>query len=168
MDRVSMVWLRGRGRRTTQVGDEDGEQDDNRQGDHAEQQGVVDGADQQLFHRRLVVAQGEAGLEHRPVAVAEGQVDDVHLGHKGDGHQQVAVQVHQNAAHALGLFLLDGVQGADGEVVFARGPLLQEEHQGGDHHGDHRDGGGEVVVGAILPQVLVVDFHREGAGSPRR
>ena len=60
------------------------------------------------------------------------RVDDVHLGHKADGHQQVAVQVHQNAAHALGLFLLDGVQGADGEVVLARGQLLQEEHQGGD------------------------------------
>ena len=110
----------------------------------------------------MVVAQGVARLEHRAVAVAERQVNDVELGQERQGREPVAEHVHQHAADALHLLLLDGVQGADGEVVLRGGPLLHKEHRGRHKDRDDGDGSGEVVVGAVLAEVLVVDLHREG------
>ena len=146
-----------------QVGDQNREQDDQGQGDHAEDHRVFDGADQQLFDGLFIVAQGEAGLKDRAVAVAEGKVDDVDLRQEGQSDQPVAVDVHQDAGKALGLALLHRVQGVDGETELVGGPLLDEEHDRRDDDGDHGNGGGKVMVRPVFTQVLVVDFHREGA-----
>ena len=67
-------------------------------------------------------------------------------------HSTIAVKVHEEAAEALGLLLLHWVQGVDGELEAAGGPLLKEEYHGRDY--DRNDGQrrGEVVVRAVFPR----------------
>ena len=54
------------------------------------------------------------------------------------------------------------MQGVHGELEAAGGPLLQEEDQRRHHDGDDGQRRGEVEVGAVFAQVLVVDQDGEG------
>ena len=145
-----------------QVGQDDRDHDDDDQRHHAHEDRVLRGHPQLFLEGLLVVAEGEAGREHRALALAEGQIDDVDLRQEGDRAEQVAVEVHQEAPEARGRLLLHRVQGVDGEFEAAGGPLLQEEDDGRHDDGDHRQRRGEVVVAAVLAQVLVVEQDREG------
>ena len=146
-----------------QIGDHDGQQDNARQRQHAHDDRVARGAQQELVDGLAVVCQRIALLEHAVDGVAEGNVDDVQLRQRGDCHDAIAENVHQHAAQPLGIFFLNGMQRVHGEAEFLGRKFLDQENDCRQQHRNDTDGRSKVVVRAGLTEELVVDLHGEGA-----
>ena len=109
-----------------EVGQNDRDDDDDGKGDDTHEQGVARGEQELFLDGAAVIDEGVAHAEERALAVSEAEIDDIELGKDSYRAQQIAVQVHEEAAETLGLLLLHGVQGVDREFEAPCCPLLEK------------------------------------------
>ena len=87
-----------------QIGDQNGDYNDNGQCHDADDDRVADGAHQHLLSALLIIDQRITRSKNGVVVIAEGHIHNVDLREHCDGNQQIAVNMHQHAANAMRLF----------------------------------------------------------------
>ena len=94
----------------------DKQNNDNRQRNQTHDHGIF-GCHPQLFlYGLLIVAEREAGAENCALALAEGQINDVDLRKERNGTEEIAVEMHQEAAETFCRFFLNRMQRVNGKL----------------------------------------------------